>query len=98
MLVYTREFLLICDHLKQAKTTEKKGYLIVEKAIVEALMNQNAYDTAANKLKIWKALHWIDTDEDRVTRRVHIAGLIKQRKKMAEDIRMRKFSLILEGG
>lgn len=74
MLVYTREFLLICDHLKQAKTTEKKGYLIVEKAIVEALMNQNAYDTAANKLKIWKALHWIDTDEDRVTRRVHIAG------------------------
>ena len=74
MLVYTREFIMICEHLEKTDAKEKKGYFIVEKPVVEKLMNQNAYDTAANKLKIWKALHWIDTDENRVTRRVRIEG------------------------
>lgn len=73
--VYVEEFVKITEYLfKSQKYRVKKDFLIIEKKPLEALLNKNKYDTASNKLKIWKGLNWIDTETDRVTKRVYIDG------------------------
>lgn len=71
---YIKEFYAISKHLLENKekaiTTQR--YIIVKKEILLNLLNQNMYEIASNKLKNWKKLNWIDTDEDRVTKRVTI--------------------------
>lgn len=70
--IYARELVGIGMFLKRKEGTLHKGYLLVEKKVLEGLLDKNAYDTAAHKLKIWKALKWIDTEKDRrVTKRVY---------------------------
>lgn len=69
--IYAKEFIGIATYL-QKKEQPHKGYLLVEKPVLEKLLNKNAFDTSHNKLKIWKALRWIDADKDRrVTKRVY---------------------------
>lgn len=70
--VYAKEFIGIATYLLK-KELPRKGYILVEKPLLEKLLNKNAFDTAHNKLKIWKALKWIDADKDRrVTKRVYV--------------------------
>lgn len=48
-----------------------KGFLIIRKVDLESLLDKNLYDTANNKLKIWKSLHWIETEnKKRITKKV----------------------------
>ncbi len=70
--VYGKEFVAIGTYLI-SKGNKKGDYIIVTKTELEELLDKNQYDTARNKLKIWKALGWIDADKDRrYTRRIYI--------------------------
>lgn len=66
-----KEYTAVCAHLVKTDCRQKRNYLIVEKAALEAMLDRNKYETASNKLKLWKRLHWIDADEDRLTKRVY---------------------------
>lgn len=69
--IYAREFCGIGRYLKQNNEL-RKGYILVEKKDLEIMLNKNRYDTAANKLRVWKKLKWIDTEADRrLTKRVY---------------------------
>lgn len=70
--IYAKEFVGIGVYL-QKKEKPYKGYILVEKPQLEQLLDKNRFDTAGNKLRIWKALKWIDTDKDRrLTKRVYV--------------------------
>ena len=43
----------------------------MEKQELEKLLNKNKYETAANKLRYWKRLGWIDAEDNRLTKRVY---------------------------
>lgn len=69
--IYAKEFVGIGSFLKVNGRTHK-GYILVEKAKLEEMLDKNKYDTASDKLRIWKALKWIDTEADgRLTKRVY---------------------------
>ncbi len=69
--IYAREFVGIGSYMKR-KNGSKKGYILVDKATITELLDKNKYDTSDNKLKIWKALKWISTEENRTTQRVYV--------------------------
>lgn len=72
MIRYMKEFVAIAEFLKKSDEARiSKGFLIVDKPIVVEMLDRNKYDTADNKLKLWKALHWIDAEDRRVTRRIY---------------------------
>ena len=86
--IYAKEFTAIGKYL-QKKERVHKGYILVEKKKLEGLLNKNHYDTAANKLRIWKVLKWIDTDADgRLTKRIYDGqtGTYKPFVKMSVEI------------
>lgn len=68
---YMKEFVAITEHLKSSeKARVHKGFLIIKKADLEPLLDKNLFDTANNKLKIWKSLRWIETeDQKRITKK-----------------------------
>lgn len=68
---YIAEFSAIVRHLKRQKNALIKGnFLIIEKPKLTELLNRNQYETAENKLLVWRGLKWIDTDsDDRLTKR-----------------------------
>lgn len=66
---YADEFVGIGNYLEK-KGTVYKGYILVEKPELADMMRRNNFDTVENKLKIWKALKWIDTEGRYLTKRV----------------------------
>ncbi|MBD5480845.1 MAG: hypothetical protein HDR14_16455 [Lachnospiraceae bacterium] len=69
--VYAKEFVGIGSFLRKNGKVYK-GYILIEKKVLEGMLDKNKYDTSGNKLKIWKALKWIDTEADRrLTKRVY---------------------------
>lgn len=68
---YAREFTAIGKFLVDNGELHR-GYIIIERRQLEEMLNKNRYDTALNKLHIWKNLKWIDTDKDgeHLTKRV----------------------------
>ena len=75
-----KEYLAVCEYLmllearKQTPDTLpalRKGNLLVDKGMLMELLDRNKYETASNKLKVWKELAWIDAEENRLTRRVY---------------------------
>ncbi len=69
--VYAKEFVGIGSFLKKQGSIHK-GYILIEKTKLIGLLDKNRYDTAGSKLRIWKALKWIDTEADgRLTKRVY---------------------------
>lgn len=75
--VYVKEFVGIINHLKKQGYKPYKGYFIIEKDTLKELLNHNKYEMPEAKLKTWKALHWIDTDQNRLTKRVAQKVVIK---------------------
>ncbi len=75
---YIKEFIAICSYLEESNTPCRKGFLIIKRDKLEALLNKNAYETANNKLKVWKTLHWISAEDRRLTRRVYEADSKEQ--------------------
>ena len=68
---YIKEFIAICSYLEKNDTQCRKDYFIIKRETLEKLLNKNAYETANNKLKTWKALHWINAENRRLTRRIY---------------------------
>lgn len=70
--IYIKEFIEVISYLlKNEKAFENKGYIVVSKNDLEVLLGHNKFDTEKNKLKIWKLLNWISTDEGRLTKRIY---------------------------
>lgn len=75
MLRYILEYIAICDFLcKEGTLKRKRGFLIVDRQIIESMLNMNKFEPAKDKLKVWKQLNWIATDEDRLTKRIYQDG------------------------
>lgn len=72
---YAREFTAIGKFL-EAHGELHRGYIIIERRQLEEMMNKNRYDTALNKLHIWKNLKWIDADRDgeHLTKRIRLGA------------------------
>lgn len=68
--VYAQEFVGVGKYL-QKKGKERNGYIRIEKNDLEQLLNKNAFDTSENKLRLWKSMKWIDTEDRRVTKRAY---------------------------
>lgn len=69
--VYAEEFVKLTSFLLNKDDTKKIiGFLLIKKSKIIEYLDKNAYDTAQNKLKNWKLLNWIDTDEGRLTKRI----------------------------
>lgn len=85
---YVREFVAVSSFLKD-KCPEKNRFLMVDRDQLKNLLNRNHYDTADNKLKLWKSLHWISTEDGRrVTKRVYNPVNGKYEPKIAIDIQV----------
>lgn len=83
--MYIREFIAIGKFLRLHGEC-RKGRILVDKKDLENMLNRNKYDTAANKLNIWKRLHWILTEDDsRVTKRVYNSDTKKYQPKVVLD-------------
>lgn len=68
---YLKEYLAICEYLEKSGCRQKKGCFQIERRRMEELLDRNRYETAAAKLKVWKALRWIDAEERRLTKRIY---------------------------
>lgn len=72
---YIEEFLAICDFLSRSeKVPIERGYILISRQILDKILDKNAYDAVESKLRIWKRLHWIDTDPDRYTKKISRNG------------------------
>lgn len=69
---YVKEFLLIVKYIKKhCKCTTKGNFLIADKVDIINAMNNNQYEDHMVKLKIWRGLNWIESDENRIGKRVY---------------------------
>lgn len=78
LTIIIREFLAICEYLKKIGAKTVKGYFVVERTELEILLDKNKYLPSLEKLKCWKALNWIDADENQTTRKVCVDGVRKR--------------------
>lgn len=86
--IYAREFVAIGNFL-QSKCDYKDGHILVDRDELKDMMNRNRYDTAENKLKMWKSLRWITPeDERRVTKRVYVPEQKKYVPKVAINLQV----------
>lgn len=85
--VYAKEFIGIVKHLEKQGYKPCKGYFIVEKPVIKELLAHNKYEMPDSKLKTWKALNWIDTDKDRLTKRVANKAVIKLDIRVFEELK-----------
>lgn len=77
--IYAKEFTAIVKYLLEnpEKATRKNKFLVVDKSLLTELLEKNNYEVSSKKLKAWKGLKWLDTDENRVTKRVTVNGTVK---------------------
>lgn len=84
---YIKEFVKIAEYaVKSGKVKVDHGFIYIPKSVIESMMKHNNYDTVSGKLKIWKTLHWIDTDKDKYTRKICIEGVRHRVVKMDEGV------------
>lgn len=74
LTIIMKEFIAICAYLEKTGHEKRKGFFIVERGEMEKLLDKNMYIPAAEKLKKWKVLHWIDSDEGHLTKLVRVDG------------------------
>ncbi len=73
--IYIREFIAVCKHLKNSeKSTIRGDYMYAKKDTIIKMLEKNAYELPAQKLKVWRDLRWIDVDDGRLTTRIRIDG------------------------
>jgi hypothetical protein len=72
---YVAEFMAIVGYLRGREgAILRDGCLLVKKNVLMKHFDRNRYDTATNKLAVWRALQWIDCDRERFTRRLKVNG------------------------
>lgn len=70
--VYAQEFINICDYLvKNPSVKKQRGKIIVSRELLEEMLHKNNYQATSEKVRIWKKLGWIDTDEGHLTKRIY---------------------------
>ena len=70
---YVMEFLAVVAFLHgRDGAMLRDGHLFVKKEALLRLLDKNRYDTAMNKLTVWRGLQWIDCDRERFTKRVQV--------------------------
>jgi len=63
---YVMEFLAVVAFLHgRDGAMLRDGHLFVKKEALLRLLDKNRYDTAMNKLTVWRGLQWIDCDRER---------------------------------
>ena len=67
---YVKEFCAICGACLGKHGTRKGEFVSVDKAKLIEMLEKNGFETAFNKLKIWRNLRWIDADNGHYTRNV----------------------------
>ncbi len=77
IMTLIKEYVAICDYLKRNQVKQKRGCYIVDRAELETMLDRNKYLPAKDKLKSWKKLNWIQTDEERLTKRFYVDGKYK---------------------
>ena len=85
--IYAKEFVAIIKHLEGQGYKPYRGYFVVEKPVLQELLNHNKYEMPDSKLKTGKALNWIDTDKDRLTKRVANKAVIKLDIRVFEELK-----------
>lgn len=97
--VYAEEFVKLTAFLLKKEDVKKiTGFILIKKSKLAEYLDKNAYETVQNKIKTWKLLNWIDTDEGRLTKRMlegnkqvtYIKIDLKVYEKLAELIRKGK--------
>ncbi len=78
LMFMIREYMAICEYLKKSGGKVSKGYFIITRSELETLLDKNKYLPGLEKLKYWKALNWIDADEDQTTKKVCVDGVRKR--------------------
>ncbi len=84
--VYIREFIAVGRFLEGHGAALHRGFLLTDRGRLEKLLGRNAFDTTANKLRIWKNLKWIDTDKDHLTKKVYDGADKKYRRYVKMDM------------
>lgn len=77
LLMLIKEYEGICNYLMTHDYIQFRGYILVEKKQLCALLDKNNYELADNKLRFWKQLHWIQSEPGRLTCRVQGKRMIK---------------------
>lgn len=77
LLMLIKEFRGICEYLISKEYPQYRGYILIEKDQLCGLLDKNNYELADNKLRFWKQLHWIQTENGRLTCRVRGKRMIK---------------------
>lgn len=88
-----REYIEVVEFLKQVGGNEEllvtEKYIYITRKQLEHIFAQppyGTYDTARNKLRIWKKLKWIEAAENRITNQLRIGSKRVQRVKIDRRI------------
>lgn len=84
---YEKEFMAIVRHLiSKGGPIQRDNSVYVSKDDLFKLYSRNAYQTPDGKLRIWRGLHWIETDSGRLTRRVSVGGKMQPMVKINREV------------
>mgnify|MGYP004507812153 CR=1 FL=1 len=84
--IIIKEFVAVCGYLEKMQDGQRTDFLIIDREKLEQLLDRNRYLPAQEKLKIWKTLHWIDTDQGHLTRRILVNGKYVRKVKICGEI------------
>lgn len=69
---YINEFIAIVDHLlKNKDSIFQRDIMLIDKIKLDRLLDKNKYKPSNEKLKVWKSLHWISTEKNRITKVIY---------------------------
>jgi len=71
LALYIKEFIAICTHLESESCPVKNGFFRIKRDDLEPMLNKNHFEPAQKKLKTWKALNWISTEERGFTKKIY---------------------------
>jgi hypothetical protein len=87
---YIKEFVGVTSHCltEQLGRQISRNRYAFDKSLLVGLLDQNKYEESAAKLRMWKALRWIESGDGHTTRRVYIKEEKKYRRMIVIDLSM----------
>lgn len=76
LINYVMEFTKIVEHCKAngKGITTRAGGLAYDRNSILQMLNQNKYEEAAKKIKVWRSLNWIFVEDNKTTKRVYVSA------------------------